>query len=88
MAQMHIISNNGPGALGRALPDMVDEVLVVGLRVGCGGRATRRRRPAALRHNDCRCLLPSMLRNTLSSRIVGRNRLLWNSMVQGTQRFR
>ena len=36
----------------------------------------------------CRCLLPSLLRDTLSSRIVGRDRLLWNSMVQGTQRFR
>ena len=35
-----------------------------------------------------RCLLPSLLRNTLSSRVVGKDRLLWNSMVQGTQRFR
>ena len=35
-----------------------------------------------------RCLPPSLLRDTLSSRIVGRDRLLWNSMVQGTQRFR
>jgi len=39
---------DGPGALGRALPDMVDEVLVVDLRVGRGGRVTRRRQPAAL----------------------------------------
>ena len=37
---------------------------------------------------SCRCLLPSLLRDTLSSRIVGRDQLLWNSMVQGTQRFR
>ena len=35
-----------------------------------------------------RCLPPSLLRDTLSSRIVCRDRLLWNSMVQGTQRFR
>ena len=37
---------------------------------------------------SCRCLPPSLLRNTLNSRIVGRDRLLWNSMVQGTQGFR
>ena len=37
---------------------------------------------------SCRCLPPSLLRDTLSSRVVGRDRLLWNSMVQGTQRFR
>ena len=37
---------------------------------------------------SCQCLLPSLLRDTLSSRIVGRDQLLWNSMVQGTQRFR
>ena len=37
---------------------------------------------------SCRCLPPSLLRDTLSSRIVGKDRLLWNSMVQGTQRFR
>ena len=36
----------------------------------------------------CRYLLPSVLRNNLSSRIVGWDRLLWNSMVQVTQRFR
>ena len=36
----------------------------------------------------CRCLPPSLLRDTLSCRIVGRDRLLWNSMVQGTQGFR
>ena len=35
-----------------------------------------------------RCLPPSLLRDTLSNRIVGRDRLLWNSMVQGTQGFR
>ena len=34
------------------------------------------------------CLPPCLLRDTLSSRIVGMDRLLWNSMVQGTQRFR
>ena len=28
------------------------------------------------------CLPPSLLRDTLSSRVVGRDRLLWNSMVQ------
>ena len=39
-------------------------------------------------HSSCRCLPPSLLRDTLSSRIVGRDRLLWNSMVQGTQGFR
>ena len=38
--------------------------------------------------SQCRCLPPNLLRDTLSSRIVGRDRLLWNSMVQGTQRFR
>ena len=37
---------------------------------------------------SCRCLPPSLLRDTLSSRIVRRDRLLWNSVVQGTQRFR
>ena len=37
---------------------------------------------------SCRCLPPSLLRDTLSSRIVCRDRLLWNLMVQGTQRFR
>ena len=36
----------------------------------------------------CWCLPPSLLKDTLSSRIVGRDRLLWISMVQGTQRFR
>ena len=35
-----------------------------------------------------RCLPPRLLRDTLSSRIVYRDRLLWNSMVQGTQGFR
>ena len=29
-----------------------------------------------------RCLPPSLIRDTLSSRVVGRDRLLWNSMVQ------
>ena len=33
------------------------------------------------------CLPPSLLRDTFSSRVVGKDRLLWNSMVQGTQRF-
>ena len=28
-----------------------------------------------------RCLPPSLLRDTLSSRIIGRDQLLWNSMV-------
>ena len=37
---------------------------------------------------DCRCLPPRLLRDTLSSRIVGKDRLLWNSIVQGTQKFR
>ena len=37
---------------------------------------------------SCWCLPPSLLRDTLSSRIVGRDQLLWNLMVQGTQRFR
>ena len=37
---------------------------------------------------SCRCLPPSLLRDTLSSRIVGRDQLLWNLMVQGTQGFR
>ena len=37
---------------------------------------------------SCWCLAPSLLRDTLSSRVVGRDRLLWNLMVQGTQRFR
>ena len=32
------------------------------------------------------CILQNT--DTLSSRIVGRDRLLWNSMVQGTQGFR
>ena len=30
---------------------------------------------------SCQCLPPSLLRDTLSSRIVGWDRLLWNSMV-------
>ena len=37
---------------------------------------------------SCRCLPLSLLRDILSSRVVGRDRLLWNAMVQGTQRFR
>ena len=37
---------------------------------------------------SCRCLPPSLLRDTLSSRVVSRDRLLWNLMGQGTQRFR
>ena len=37
---------------------------------------------------SCRCLPPSLLRIPLEARFVGRDRLLWNSMVQGTQRFR
>ena len=37
---------------------------------------------------SCRYLPPSLLRDTLSSRLVGRDQLLWNSMVQGTQGFR
>ena len=28
-----------------------------------------------------RCLPPSLLRDTFSSRVIGRDRLLWNSMV-------
>ncbi|CAL4952769.1 unnamed protein product [Urochloa decumbens] len=43
---------DGPGALGRALPDMVDEVLVVGLRVAGAGTVAAGRRPAALGHDD------------------------------------
>jgi len=39
-------------------------------------------------HASYQCLPPSLIRDTLSSRVVGRDRLLWNSMVQGTQRFR
>jgi hypothetical protein len=43
---------DGAGALRRALPDMVDDVLVVGLRVPrCGGVAASRR-PSALGHDD------------------------------------
>ena len=30
---------------------------------------------------SCQCLPPSLLRDSLSSRIVGWDRLLWNSMV-------
>ena len=36
---------------------------------------------------SCWCLPPRLLRDTLSSRVVGRDRLLWNSMVRGTQKF-
>ncbi|CAL4972199.1 unnamed protein product [Urochloa decumbens] len=43
---------DGPRALGRALPDMVDKVLVVGLRVAGAGPVAAGRRPAALRHDD------------------------------------
>ena len=35
-----------------------------------------------------RCLPLSLLRDILRSRVVGRDRRLWNSMVQETQRFR
>jgi hypothetical protein len=42
----------GPGALRRALADVVDEVLAVGLRVGRVGRVAPGRRPPALRHDD------------------------------------
>ena len=37
---------------------------------------------------SCRCLPPSLLRDTLAVGFVGKDRQLWNSMVQGTQRFR
>ena len=34
---------------------------------------------------SCRCLPTSLLRDTLAIGFVGRDRRLWNSMVQGTQ---
>jgi len=43
---------DGSRALGRALPDMVDEVLIVGLRVPRSGGVAASRRPPALGNDD------------------------------------